>query len=275
MSSENWSQTFRPVTVAPKGTPCGWTAYGETGTRLTCQGGRDAIHILTVTLPVAVAGTALCGYHSPWDPTDAEREAVGQPFQTKAEAGADRIAAEILSRKLIIGDVLVDVTPEGTARVTYKHLSDSWISGTDEVTGESVSWRPSALLGWLESGAFAVVCEGTVSDTAELKELYASRHAEASGVEILTMSSDEDMRAASVPVVAVVTGEGVRKVADMARLMAYRTWGQTGMMLARNFRPTVKGWNAEHGQGCRTRAEVGIAAEAMIKAIRADRDGGK
>lgn len=65
----------RPVTVAPVGTPCGWTAYGETGTRLTCHGGRDAVHILTKTLPVAVEGTALCGFHSPYDVTDAERAA--------------------------------------------------------------------------------------------------------------------------------------------------------------------------------------------------------
>lgn len=90
MSSEN---TFRPVTVAPMGTPCGWTAYGETGTKLTCHGDRPAIHILTVSLPVAKAGTALCGYHSPWDATPAEREAVGQPFQTKGEAGAAILAA--------------------------------------------------------------------------------------------------------------------------------------------------------------------------------------
>lgn len=89
-------------------------------------------------------------------------------------------------------------------------------------------------------------------------------------------SGDEDMRAAAVPVAAVVTGEGVRKVADMARLMAYRTWGNTGMKLARNFAPTVKGWNAEHPDAlCRTRAEVGAAAEVKIAAARAARDGGK
>jgi len=79
----------RMVTLAPKGTPCGWTTYGETGTRLTCAGGnRDArahvldsktsipamaVHILTETLPVAPKGTALCAYHSPWDVTEAER----------------------------------------------------------------------------------------------------------------------------------------------------------------------------------------------------------
>lgn len=89
-------------------------------------------------------------------------------------------------------------------------------------------------------------------------------------------SSDEEQRSASVPVAAVVTGDGVRKVADMTRLMAYRTWGNTGMKLTRAFSPTVKGWNAEHPEmPCRTRAEVGAAAEAMIVKARADRDGGK
>lgn len=85
---------------------------------------------------------------------------------------------------------------------------------------------------------------------------------------------DEDMASASVPVASVVTGEGIRKVADMARLMAYRTWGNTGMMLARNFRPTVRQWNTDHPEApCRTRAEVGAAAEAEIKRVRAERDG--
>lgn len=85
---------------------------------------------------------------------------------------------------------------------------------------------------------------------------------------------DEDMASASVPVVAVVTGEGVHAVAIMARIRAYRTWGQTGMIMARNLDATVRGWNAFTGQTCRTRAEVGAAAEAMIKQIQAERDGG-
>jgi hypothetical protein len=79
----------RPVTPAPAGTPCGWTAYGETGTRLTCAGGDSdpgahvldrkpsipamAVHVLTRTLPVAVEGTALCGFHSPYDVTADDR----------------------------------------------------------------------------------------------------------------------------------------------------------------------------------------------------------
>lgn len=98
----------RLVTVAPVGTPCGWTAYGETGTRLTCKGGRNAVHILTATLPVAAKGTALCGFHSPYDVTKAEREAVGQPFQAMGEAGA-----EILAKRAARGqsgmDVLTDL----------------------------------------------------------------------------------------------------------------------------------------------------------------------
>lgn len=76
----------RPVTTAQPGTPCGWTAYGETGTKLTCKGGKDAVHILTKTLPVAQAGTALCAFHSPWDPTEEERAVVGQPLQTMGKA---------------------------------------------------------------------------------------------------------------------------------------------------------------------------------------------
>jgi hypothetical protein len=83
----------------------------------------------------------------------------------------------------------------------------------------------------------------------------------------------EEAAAASVPVAAVVTGEGVTAVAAMATLQAFRTWGKTGMLLARNFRPTVRAWNELTGQSCRTRAQVGDAAHELIKAIRTERDG--
>lgn len=64
----------RLVTVAAPGTPCGWTHRdSETGVLSHCASGKPAVHVLTETLPVAVAGTALCAYHSPWDVTDADR----------------------------------------------------------------------------------------------------------------------------------------------------------------------------------------------------------
>lgn len=86
------------------------------------------------------------------------------------------------------------------------------------------------------------------------------------------MSEADDMTVASVPVASVVTGEGIHAVAAMAVLMGYRTWGQTGMILARNLHPTVRDFNAMSGHKCRTRAEVGAAADVLIKSIRAERD---
>lgn len=57
------------IKAAPKGTLCGWT-YGK-GRYSTCMGDHGkpslAVHILLKSLPVAPAGTALCGYHSPFD----------------------------------------------------------------------------------------------------------------------------------------------------------------------------------------------------------------
>lgn len=67
--------SFRPVTVATPGTPCGWQHVDEeTDTIHTCESGKPAVHVLTQTLPVAEAGTALCGFHSPFDVTQAERD---------------------------------------------------------------------------------------------------------------------------------------------------------------------------------------------------------
>ena len=82
------AESVRLVTVAPANTPCGWTAYGETGTKLTCESGKDAAHVLTETLPVAVKGTALCGFHSPYDVTDADRKAMAdeKAWLTESEA---------------------------------------------------------------------------------------------------------------------------------------------------------------------------------------------
>lgn len=83
------------------------------------------------------------------------------------------------------------------------------------------------------------------------------------------MINDDEQRSAAVPVAAVVTGEqAIRLVAESARLMAFRTYARHKMMLARNFRPTIKGFNAAYGTSCKTWEQVGDAAEALLKAAR-------
>lgn len=58
----------RFVVPAPVNTPCGWRySYGSNSSADVCQGDRPAVHVLTRSLPVAPAGTALCAYHSPYD----------------------------------------------------------------------------------------------------------------------------------------------------------------------------------------------------------------
>lgn len=111
--AEQQVNRFRPVITATPGTPCGWTTYGETGTKLTCQGDRPAVHVLTETLPVAKAGTALCGYHSPFDPTDAERAMVEATYVkimegqiTQAYANGDcacDLITELGAKRLPVG----------------------------------------------------------------------------------------------------------------------------------------------------------------------------
>ena len=96
MSQENTPAPYRPVTTAAIGTPCGWTAFGETGTWLACQADRPAVHVLTETLPIAPAGTALCAFHSPFDPTAAERAAI----QPAPEADGSEFAA-LLGGRLV------------------------------------------------------------------------------------------------------------------------------------------------------------------------------
>lgn len=56
----------RPVKIAPANTLCGFR---------NCGSGKNAIHILTEGLPIAPQGTALCGYHSPYDVTPADIDA--------------------------------------------------------------------------------------------------------------------------------------------------------------------------------------------------------
>lgn len=60
------NRNSRPVTPAPVGTLCGFNRQG-----LKCMGGHPgpgkAVHVLTHSLPIAPAGTALCAFHSPYD----------------------------------------------------------------------------------------------------------------------------------------------------------------------------------------------------------------
>jgi hypothetical protein len=69
----------------------------------------------------------------------------------------------------------------------------------------------------------------------------------------------------STGVEAVVTGDGVRKVADRMRLRAYRTRATTGMNLTRVFRATIKGFNADYGTTCKTWADVARESERLLK----------
>lgn len=63
----------RHVVNATPGTLCGFFhSYGPNSrSGYGCMGGKsgpaEAVHVLTTSLPIAPAGTPLCGYHSPYD----------------------------------------------------------------------------------------------------------------------------------------------------------------------------------------------------------------
>lgn len=122
MSSTN---TTRLVVPAPANTPCGWWMYGETGHKHTCGSGRLAVHVLTETLPVAKAGTALCGFHSPYDVTEADRAATNG-----TEAGVSGL--EILADMLTL-----DTPAEAPAFdvVKFHKLSPAMVGVLTEVAG--------------------------------------------------------------------------------------------------------------------------------------------
>lgn len=64
-------------TIAPAGTPCEYSLYKSLPNRRDCAGpSKDrAIHVLTENMHhYGAAGTALCGYHSPYDVQPGERE---------------------------------------------------------------------------------------------------------------------------------------------------------------------------------------------------------
>lgn len=116
MNANQQVNEFRPVTVAAPGTPCGWTYRdSETGKTLTCEGGKDAVHVLTQALPVAQAGTALCGYHSPFDVTDAERA------KAMAEAERDEQSGLDLLREML---TLTPVPAAKPTKVKVVHAGD-------------------------------------------------------------------------------------------------------------------------------------------------------
>ena len=85
----------------------------------------------------------------------------------------------------------------------------------------------------------------------------------------LAEKTDEEQASASVPVVAVVTGEvNTLAVRDRLILRAYHTRAKTGMNLSRVFSPTVKGFNQAYGQSCKSWADVLTVTTAMLKGDR-------
>lgn len=82
--------------------------------------------------------------------------------------------------------------------------------------------------------------------------------------------SEQDQASASVPVEAVVTGDGIARVAASARLMAYSTAArhQGRMQLTRNFKATIKGFNADYGRTCKTWDQVAEAVKEIREASR-------
>lgn len=67
------------------------------------------------------------------------------------------------------------------------------------------------------------------------------------------------------PGFAVVTGDGIHKVAARMRLRAYLIKADRGMNLTRAFIPTVRSFNADYGTSCKTWADVLTEAERMLK----------
>jgi hypothetical protein len=66
--------------------PCEWThSYGPNSPSVGCGSGAYAVHRMLQSYPVAAAGTALCGHHSPFNVTDEQRAfltAMGTPERT-------------------------------------------------------------------------------------------------------------------------------------------------------------------------------------------------
>lgn len=130
MTSTN---TARLVVPAPANTPCGWWTYTEAGRMDTCQGGRDAVHVLTATLPIASEGTALCGFHSPYDVTEADRAATNG---TEAEVSGVEILADMLTLEPVAEVHVFDV-------VKFHKMSAPMLSVTLAVAakrGEVDAW---------------------------------------------------------------------------------------------------------------------------------------
>lgn len=108
----------KPYTIAPANTPCGWQNRGSfSGISYDCGSGRDAVHILTQSLPVAPEGTALCAYHSPFDVVPGETASV--KFRQCPFCGDPLVAGHSHFGRVVIGageTVPVETAPVETAR---------------------------------------------------------------------------------------------------------------------------------------------------------------
>lgn len=69
------SELSRPA-PAPANTACGFTG---------CASGKPAVHVLRENLPIAPAGTPLCGFHSPYDRDDTDNSPTFPAYPTDAD----------------------------------------------------------------------------------------------------------------------------------------------------------------------------------------------
>lgn len=188
MTSEN--TTGRLVVPAPANTPCGWWAYGETGHKLTCASGRLAVHVLTSTLPVATEGTALCGFHSPCDVTEADKYATWVDGMA-ADPGVEIIDGEPYGKVsgLPIFRNQADDTPGILARHRARKAAEAVAEADRPVfdEGNPATWSVlPAGYRWASNGFCAEGEEHLISpDGRDVSEaLYRRREADRNAVEV-------------------------------------------------------------------------------------------
>lgn len=76
--------------------------------------------------------------------------------------------------------------------------------------------------------------------------------------------SEQDQASASVPVAAVVTGEGMTWLRDRMILRAFRTKGATGLNPTGHVNLTIKGFNEAYGARCKSWAQIVQVAHYLL-----------
>lgn len=136
---------------------------------------------------------------------------------------------------------------------------DDFVRYQQEGSGVNVQHSAKILAAEINSGRMAIVPDFS-PDLGIDKQAILSRRVES----LHGPLNDAEQVSASVPVAAVVTGDGIAYLRNRIILRAYRTKAEHGLNPTRTANLTIRSFNAAYGARCRNWGQVAQVAHYLL-----------